>query len=165
MKALASHPSAAQSLTEDDSLQLLFQMVANGSLIIFSLYKEGLVPLHSTQLHRHAMQVVGWTFPLIIWSVTVIQKSNYHWFFDLVYEFDYCFIACTRSLVFFWSMTLVVQQNTFANIIWYVILSTINMFFTFKENFLLAFKFSFRICFLSPFISGYGYTDLCCIFP
>jgi hypothetical protein len=57
MKALASHPSAAQSLIEDDSLQLLFQMVANGSLTVFARYKEGLVPLHSIQLHRHAMQV------------------------------------------------------------------------------------------------------------
>lgn len=59
MKALASHPSAAQSLTEDDSLELLFQMVANGSLVIFARYKEGLVPLHSIQLHRHAMQILG----------------------------------------------------------------------------------------------------------
>lgn len=58
MKALASHPSAAQSLIEDNSLQLLFQMVANGSLLAFSQYKEGLVPLHNIQLHRHAMQVV-----------------------------------------------------------------------------------------------------------
>lgn len=57
MKALASHPSAAQSLIEDNSLQLLFQMVANGSLFVFSLYKEGRVPLHNIQLHRHAMQV------------------------------------------------------------------------------------------------------------
>ena len=57
MKALASHPSAAQSLTEDDSLQLLFQMVANGSLTIFSQYKDGRIPLHTIQLHRHAMQV------------------------------------------------------------------------------------------------------------
>jgi len=62
MKALASHPSAAQSLIEDDSLQLLFQMVAKGSLIVFSRYKEGLVPLHSIQLHRHAMQVNCGTF-------------------------------------------------------------------------------------------------------
>ncbi|XP_050237389.1 protein SPIRRIG [Mercurialis annua] len=59
MKALASHPSAAQSLVEDDSLQLLFQMVATGSLTIFSRYKEGLVPLHSIQLFRHAMQILG----------------------------------------------------------------------------------------------------------
>ncbi|KAJ4828594.1 hypothetical protein Tsubulata_004948 [Turnera subulata] len=59
MKALASHPSAAQSLVEDDSLQLLFQMVANGSLTIFAQYKQGLVPLHSIQLHRHAMQILG----------------------------------------------------------------------------------------------------------
>lgn len=57
MKALASHPSAAQSLIEDDSLQLLFQMVANGSLTVFAQYKDGLIPLHTIQLHRHAMQV------------------------------------------------------------------------------------------------------------
>ncbi|XP_057996457.1 protein SPIRRIG-like [Hevea brasiliensis] len=57
MKALASHPSAAQCLVEDDSLQLLFQAVAIGSLTIFSRYKEGLVPLRSIQLHRHAMQI------------------------------------------------------------------------------------------------------------
>ncbi|KAJ1407323.1 Tetratricopeptide-like helical domain superfamily [Sesbania bispinosa] len=61
MKELASHPSAAQSLIEDDSLQLLFQMDAKGSLIVFSRYKEGLVPLHSIQLHRHAMLVNGST--------------------------------------------------------------------------------------------------------
>ncbi|KAI4301193.1 hypothetical protein L6164_034497 [Bauhinia variegata] len=59
MKALASHPSAAQSLIEDDSLQLLFQIVAKGSLVVFSRYKEGLIPLHSIQLHRHAMQILG----------------------------------------------------------------------------------------------------------
>ncbi|XP_057461484.1 protein SPIRRIG-like isoform X2 [Actinidia eriantha] len=59
MKALASHPSAAQSLIEDNSLQLLFQMVANGSLLVFTQYKEGLVPLHTIQLHRHAMQILG----------------------------------------------------------------------------------------------------------
>ncbi|KAL6500529.1 hypothetical protein OROHE_025895 [Orobanche hederae] len=59
MKALASHPSAAQSLIEDNSLQLLFQMVAHGSLMVFSQYKEGLVPLHAIQLHRHAMQILG----------------------------------------------------------------------------------------------------------
>ncbi|XP_059660444.1 protein SPIRRIG-like [Cornus florida] len=59
MKALASHPSAAQSLIEDNSLQLLFQMVANGSSTVFSQYKEGLVPLHTIQLHRHAMQILG----------------------------------------------------------------------------------------------------------
>nr|XP_043618861.1 protein SPIRRIG-like isoform X2 [Erigeron canadensis] len=59
MKALASHPAAAQSLIEDNSLELLFEMVANGSLVLFSRYKEGLVPLHTIQLHRHAMQVLG----------------------------------------------------------------------------------------------------------
>ncbi|XP_074316154.1 protein SPIRRIG-like [Silene latifolia] len=59
MKALASHSCAAQSLIEDDSLQLLFQMVVNGSLTVFLQYRAGLVPLHSIQLHRHAMQVLG----------------------------------------------------------------------------------------------------------
>ncbi|KAL3328516.1 hypothetical protein AABB24_035913 [Solanum stoloniferum] len=59
MKALAAHPSAAQSLIEDNSLMLLFQMVANGSLVAFSQYKEGIVPLHTIQLHRHAMQILG----------------------------------------------------------------------------------------------------------
>ncbi|EFH49086.1 hypothetical protein ARALYDRAFT_490292 [Arabidopsis lyrata subsp. lyrata] len=58
MKALASHPSAAQSLIEDDSLQLLFNMVANGSLMAFSRYKEGLVSSHNIQLHIHAMQIL-----------------------------------------------------------------------------------------------------------
>ncbi|KAK8583169.1 hypothetical protein V6N13_021881 [Hibiscus sabdariffa] len=59
MKALASHPSAAQSLIEDDSLMLLFQIVANGSLTAFSGYKKGLVSLQILQLHRHAMQILG----------------------------------------------------------------------------------------------------------
>ncbi|KAK3149380.1 hypothetical protein QOZ80_3AG0216630 [Eleusine coracana subsp. coracana] len=59
MKALASHPSAAPSLIEDDALQVLFHMVANGSLTVFSQFKEGLLPLHTIQLHRHAMQVLG----------------------------------------------------------------------------------------------------------
>ncbi|VFQ97163.1 unnamed protein product, partial [Cuscuta campestris] len=59
MKAVSSHPSAAQSLIEDNSLQSLFQMVAMGSLIAFSQYKEGLVRLHTIQLHRHAMQILG----------------------------------------------------------------------------------------------------------
>ncbi|MBA0715266.1 hypothetical protein Golax_014174 [Gossypium laxum] len=64
MKALASHPLAAQSLIEDDSLMLLFQMVANGSVTVFSKYKEGLVSLHIIQLHRHAMQVNLFCFPI-----------------------------------------------------------------------------------------------------
>ncbi|KAL1225121.1 BEACH domain-containing protein A2 [Cardamine amara subsp. amara] len=59
MKALASHPSAAQSLIEDDSLELLFKMVANGSLVALSQYKEGIVSFHNIQLHRHAMQILG----------------------------------------------------------------------------------------------------------
>ncbi|XP_020572505.1 protein SPIRRIG [Phalaenopsis equestris] len=59
MKALASHPSAALSLIEDDSLQLLFHMVTNGSLNVFSQFKDGLVRLHTIQLHRHAMQILG----------------------------------------------------------------------------------------------------------
>ena len=57
MKALASNPSAAQSLIEDDSLEALFNMVANGAVTVFTQYREGLVTLHSIQLHRHAMQV------------------------------------------------------------------------------------------------------------
>ncbi|PIN24790.1 hypothetical protein CDL12_02480 [Handroanthus impetiginosus] len=59
MKALASHPSAAQSLVDDNSLQLLFQMVAKGSLVVFAQHKEGRVSLHAIQLHRHAMQILG----------------------------------------------------------------------------------------------------------
>ncbi|XP_078429563.1 BEACH-DOMAIN HOMOLOG A1 isoform X2 [Wolffia australiana] len=59
MKALASHPSAAAGLIEDDSLQLLFHMVATGSLTAFTRFREGLVPLHTIQLHRHAMQILG----------------------------------------------------------------------------------------------------------
>ncbi|KAK6940766.1 BEACH domain [Dillenia turbinata] len=43
MKALAAHPLAAQHLIEDDSFQLLFQMVANGSLNVFKQYKNGLI--------------------------------------------------------------------------------------------------------------------------
>ncbi|KAJ0874681.1 hypothetical protein HanPSC8_Chr11g0467111 [Helianthus annuus] len=57
MKALPSHRAPAQSLIEANSLQLLFEMVANGSLILSSRYKEGRVPLHNIQLHRHAMTV------------------------------------------------------------------------------------------------------------
>lgn len=56
MKALSTHASAALSLVEDNSLQLLFQMVANGSTTVSSKFKDGLV-LHRLQLHRHAMQV------------------------------------------------------------------------------------------------------------
>jgi len=59
MKALASHQSAAPSLIEDDALQVLFHMVANGSLTVFSQFRDGIVPLHTIQLHRHAMQVLG----------------------------------------------------------------------------------------------------------
>ncbi|PIA45084.1 hypothetical protein AQUCO_01700553v1 [Aquilegia coerulea] len=59
MKALAGHPSAAQSLIEDDSLELLFHMVATGSVTVFSRFREGLVRLHTIQLHRHAMQILS----------------------------------------------------------------------------------------------------------
>lgn len=59
MKALASHQSAAPSLIEDDALQVLFHMVANGSLSVLSQFRDGIVPLHTIQLHRHAMQVLG----------------------------------------------------------------------------------------------------------
>lgn len=52
MKVLASHPGAALSLIEDDSFQLLFQMVATDK-------EFGTLPLHIIQLHRHAMQILG----------------------------------------------------------------------------------------------------------
>jgi len=52
MKALASYPGAALSLIEDDSLQLLFQMVATDK-------EFSTLPLHIIQLHRHAMQILG----------------------------------------------------------------------------------------------------------
>jgi WD repeat and FYVE domain-containing protein 3 len=61
MKALASHQPAAPSLIEDDALQVLFHMVANGSLYVLSQFKDGIVPLHTIQLHRHAMQVI-WNY-------------------------------------------------------------------------------------------------------
>ncbi|KAF3779101.1 BEACH domain-containing protein A2 [Nymphaea thermarum] len=56
MKVLANQPSAALSLVEDDSLQLLFQMVANGSLTVFSRFRLRFTSFRSIQLHRHAMQ-------------------------------------------------------------------------------------------------------------
>lgn len=57
MKALASHPLAAQCMAEDGTLELLFHIVSNGSLNVFSQLRQGLVPLHTVQLYRHAMQV------------------------------------------------------------------------------------------------------------
>ena len=74
MKALASHPSAAQSLIEDESLQLLFEMVANGPLTVFVRFKEGLVPLHNIQLHRHAMQVNEVYMSSYIFSQSNIER-------------------------------------------------------------------------------------------
>lgn len=62
MKALASHPLAAQCMAEDGTLELLFHIVSNGSLNIFFQLRQGLVPLHTVQLYRHAMQV---TFSLL----------------------------------------------------------------------------------------------------
>ncbi|KAI3886193.1 hypothetical protein MKX03_010713 [Papaver bracteatum] len=59
IKALASHRSAAQSLIDDDSLQLLFRMAASGSQIVSSQFKMDLRPLHTMQLHRHATQILG----------------------------------------------------------------------------------------------------------
>lgn len=62
MKAMARHTGAAQSLIEDDSLQLMFHMVAMG----VPTRNEGVSeladtnsssPLHLAQLHRHVMQV------------------------------------------------------------------------------------------------------------
>lgn len=62
MKAMARHTGAAQSLIEDDSLQLMFHMVAMG----VPTRNQGVTeladtnsssPLHLAQLHRHVMQV------------------------------------------------------------------------------------------------------------
>lgn len=62
LKAMARHAGAAQSLLEDDALQLLFHMVATG----VPAQKKGIsdaldlqisTPLHLAQLRRHAMQV------------------------------------------------------------------------------------------------------------
>jgi hypothetical protein len=62
MKAMARHSGAAQSLAEDDSLQLLFHMVAMGIPTKREKYPveeetESKSPLHLAQLHRHVMQV------------------------------------------------------------------------------------------------------------
>lgn len=67
MKALAQHPSAAQSLVEDHSLQLLFCIVAidMGATADAAAEEVGsptkgerIKPqLHKAQLRRHAMQV------------------------------------------------------------------------------------------------------------
>lgn len=62
MKAIARHSGAAQSLIEDDSLQLMFHMVAMG----VPTKSEGPAEFartnsspdfHLTQLHRNIMQV------------------------------------------------------------------------------------------------------------
>ena len=85
MKALAGQPSAAASLIEDESLQLLFQMIASGSLTVFARFREGLVPLHTIQLHRHAMQVqccknFDIKFGVIIcWATSYICYSSDSW--------------------------------------------------------------------------------------
>lgn len=57
MKALAQHLGATQSLAEDDSLQLLFHIVAmNPSTSVDS--SDGLKPTFSVaQLYRQALQV------------------------------------------------------------------------------------------------------------
>lgn len=126
MKALAANPSAAQSLIEDNSLMLLFQMVANGSLVAFSQYKEGLVPLHTIQLHRHAMQV-----KLIFAAVKEIQHAEavgviLFQLYDQISVLDflsvlYCLLS--RFLVFFWVMTMVALPSIFGSIIWYAFLT------------------------------------------
>ncbi|KAJ7563203.1 hypothetical protein O6H91_03G100400 [Diphasiastrum complanatum] len=62
MKALARHPGAAQSLLDDDSLQLLFQMVVisslNQSMSLFGADDIISHPLHLAQLQRHVMQIL-----------------------------------------------------------------------------------------------------------
>lgn len=59
MKALAQHLGATQSLAEDDSLQLLFHIVAmNPSTSVDS--SDGLKPTFSVaQLYRQALQILG----------------------------------------------------------------------------------------------------------
>ncbi|CAK9278276.1 unnamed protein product [Sphagnum jensenii] len=66
MKALAQHPVAAQSLAEDDSLQLMFHMIALGGTIPMLSHSDSFKkiaattpPLHLAQLHRHVMQILG----------------------------------------------------------------------------------------------------------
>ncbi|KAH9563994.1 hypothetical protein CY35_04G001700 [Sphagnum magellanicum] len=66
MKALAQHPVAAQSLAEDDSLQLMFHMIALGDTIPMLSHSDSFKkiaattpPLHLAQLHRHVMQILG----------------------------------------------------------------------------------------------------------
>lgn len=94
MKALASHPSAALSLIEDDSLQVLFEMVANGSLAVFAQFREGLVPLHTIQLHRHAMQVCRYFWgPKLLTTGSILGTVN-SWVF--IYPYAPC-----RFSVFF----------------------------------------------------------------
>jgi hypothetical protein len=58
MKALAQHPVATQSLAEDDSLQLMFHMIALGGMIpmlshydSFEKIAATTPPLHLTPLH------------------------------------------------------------------------------------------------------------------
>jgi hypothetical protein len=62
MKAMARHAGSAQSLIEDDALQLLFHMVTMG----FTTRNEGVSgvaeinnssPLYLAQLHYHVVQV------------------------------------------------------------------------------------------------------------
>ncbi len=66
MKALAQHPVAAQSLVEDDSLQLMFHMIALGGTIPMLSHSDSFKkiasttpPLHLAQLHQHVMQVLA----------------------------------------------------------------------------------------------------------
>lgn len=128
MKALASHPSSAQSLIEDDSLQLLFQVVANGSLIVFARYKEGLVPLHSIQLHRHAMQVNEQCVLLYVQYQLhrkIINTKNILLLFADGDHIIVTFRLFNRYLVYLWSMTMEAQPNIFASIIWYAIITNI----------------------------------------
>jgi len=74
MKAMARHSGAAQSLIEDDSLQLMFHMVAMGVPTRKEVVSEvadidSTSPLHLAQLHRHVMQV----FFFSIWALLIIS--------------------------------------------------------------------------------------------
>jgi WD repeat and FYVE domain-containing protein 3 len=62
MKALSSRQTATPSLIEDDALQVLFHMVANGPLSVFSHFRDAIVPLHTIHLYHYMCFsiVQGW---------------------------------------------------------------------------------------------------------
>ncbi|CAM6104156.1 unnamed protein product [Calypogeia fissa] len=61
MKALAQHPGAAQHLADDDTLQLLFQIIKMGSNFsgLRKIDNSSNPPVHRAQLHRHSIQILS----------------------------------------------------------------------------------------------------------